>query len=70
LRGLRNYALDSSFLIYRRYKGDGETNDILEATFLNLVALSEALYVICIKEGVTTALNFTKEISKVVGGVP
>jgi len=67
---LRNYALDSSFLIYHHYKGDGATNDILKAGLLNLVALSEALYVICRKEGVATALNFVMEILKVVKVVP
>ena len=70
MSGLRNYALDSSFLIYHYYKGDDATNDILKTGLLNLVALSEALYVICRKEGVTTSLNFVKEISKAVKVAP
>jgi len=70
LSGPRSYALDSSFLIYHHYKGDDATNDILKAALLNLVALSEALYVICRKEDVSTALNFVTKISKVVNVVP
>ena len=70
MNGPRNYALDGSFLIHHHYKGDGTTNDILKAGLLNLVALSEALYVICRKEGVATALNSVKEISKAVKIVP
>jgi len=70
LSGARNYALDSSFLIYHHYKGDDVTNGILKAGFLNLVALSEALYVICRKEGVAAALNFVMDISKTVKVVP
>ena len=31
MSGPRNYALDSSFLIYHHYKGDGATEDILKA---------------------------------------
>ena len=70
MNGQRSYALDSSFLIYHHYKGDSTTNDIIKAGFLNLVALSEALYVICRKEGVVTALDFVKETSKIVKIVP
>ncbi|MEM2902695.1 MAG: PIN domain-containing protein [Candidatus Bathyarchaeia archaeon] len=70
MSGSRNYALDSSFLIYHHYKGDALTNDILKAGLLNPVSLSEALYVVCRKEGVATALNFVMDALKTVRIVP
>jgi len=70
LSGSRNYVLDSSFLIYHYYKADSATSDILKGGFLNHVSLSEALYILCRKEGITTTLDFIREILKVIKVVP
>lgn len=57
-----SYSLDTSFLLYHRYRGDEKTEAILKQGVVNLVTSSELLYVLCRKEGVEKSLSYLKQV--------
>lgn len=68
--GSTRYALDTSFLLYHYYKRDERTVAILEGGFFTPVTLSEAVYMLCRKEGLRPALDYAAKIVKTSTLVP
>ncbi|RLE58187.1 MAG: hypothetical protein DRJ32_06900 [Thermoprotei archaeon] len=64
----RSYALDTSVLIVYYYKRN--LDDIIREGYINVVTLSETLYVICRMEGVEEALKYVEKLAKEANLVP
>jgi len=71
LSGSERYALDSSVLLFDYFAGRPEkTAELVRNSLLNLVALSEALYIICRIDGIERAQGFMEECAKEATVVP
>lgn len=62
MSGSPSYALDSSVLLYHKYRPSEKTRSLVRAGVLNVVTLSEVLYVICRNEGVAEALAYVERL--------
>ena len=64
MTGSKQYALDTSFLIFHYYRPGVQTTKILCNGVLNHVTLSETLYVLCRKESISRSAEYIKQIVK------
>ncbi len=63
LRGLGSYALDTSVLLHHRYAPNEVTEALLGSAILNLVTLSEVMYIVCRSENASKALSYLEGLA-------
>lgn len=71
MSGSERFALDSSVLLFDYFAGRPEkTTELVRNSFVNLVTLSETLYVICRIDGIERARGFIEGCAKQATVVP
>jgi len=65
LSGSERFALDSSVLLFGYFAGrTGRIDQLMKNSFLNLVTLSETLYVICRIDGIERASSYIEKCAR------
>ncbi|MEM2127395.1 MAG: PIN domain-containing protein [Candidatus Bathyarchaeia archaeon] len=62
--GLGSYALDTSVLLHHRYAPSDLTEALISSGIINLVTLSEVLYIVCRGEDSSKALSYVEELAE------
>ena len=71
MSGSERFALDSSVLLFNYFAGRPEkTTKLVRDSLVNVVTLSETLYVICRIDGIERAQGFIEECAKEATVVP